>query len=186
MVFLARRFRTGDDAHKSGQSLPYPICPCPVIALCSSEFASAPPVIRIENPGAIAASGAQTVAAPLAVLYAIDALRWRPEYPIVVLSQASRGLIAEEDRDRLWERFGVPVFEYLLSAAGNLVAEECEAHEGLHLSGGCSDLRGTITREPCACGKSTPRLLTLDAIIEESLAVPTLKQEWRNWQTHQT
>jgi hypothetical protein len=153
-----------------GSAFPYPLSPCPPIAVVDRHM----PALH----------DAKTVAAPLRELRGIDTSLWRPEYPLIVLSHVDEGLISEDDRNWLWSKFRVPSFEYLLDRSGRIVARECEAHEGLHFDS--EALHGTILPDDCPCGKSGPRLLTLDAIIEKSVAVPTLTQEWRNWQTHQT
>lgn len=187
MLSLASPLPVTASTPQVDQNLPYPVLPCPPIAVFSARFALNPPAVSLSHPAELSRAGALTAAGPLSVLYEIDPAVWKPEYPVIVLSRVHEGLLSEEDRDQLWDRFGVPVFEYLLDAAGQIVAEECEAHEGLHLRRGVWDeVPGTLTREPCPCGKTTPRLLTLEGIIERSLAVSTLTQEWRNWQTHQT
>jgi hypothetical protein len=157
--------RVGDTA-----AFPYPLSPCPPIAVFGKDTPFLDTV--------------KTVAAPLRALHEIDAKLWHPEYPIVVLSSADDGLMSEDDRDWIWMKFRVPSFEYLLDQDGRIVAKECEAHEGLHFD--TDKLEGVILNDACPCGKPGPRLLTLDAIIEKSVAGSTLTQEWRNWQTHQT
>ena len=109
--------------------LPYPVAPCPSIALFSSDFAAAPPVVRLESVDELPTARVVTVAAPFSFCKLSNAAAWMPEFPVIVLSTNVRGLMAQDDRDFIWDTFGVPVFEYLLDSEGRLVARECEAHE---------------------------------------------------------
>lgn len=63
------------------------------------------------------------------------------------------------DRELLWRAFAVPVFEQRLDGQGRLVAFECEAHDGLHLTG-TARVAALLTGrwERCACGKLGPKL----------------------------
>ncbi len=56
-----------------------------------------------------------------------------PEFAVVVLSNIEDGGLSPRVRNLLWERFGVPVFEWLQTPAGLVIARECEAHDGLHV-----------------------------------------------------
>jgi len=84
--------------------------------------------------------GASAVAAPVSVLRtlatAIEA--GREEIPglrhfVVSFTGGEQGELAEEDRDRFWRVFQVPVFEQRLGFDGRVIASECEAHNGLHI-----------------------------------------------------
>jgi hypothetical protein len=105
------------------------------------------------------------------IMRAIDPACWTPEYPFIVLSTNETGFMSDEDRNYIWETFGMPVFEYLVDTSGRILARECEAHDGLHIEGefGCEELQ--ITSEACACGRPGPRVValsvedTVDAII---------------------
>ena len=55
----------------------------------------------------------------------------------------------------MWDAFGVPVFEQCLGLDNELLAMECEAHDGLHLMGTTSRM-GAETNV-CGCGSSVPR-----------------------------
>jgi hypothetical protein len=187
MFTFVRRFGALSVAQDHGvPRLPYPVTPCPSIGLFSTHFADKLPAVHMASVGDLNAADVLTVAAPLAILRKIDPAVWTPEFPLIVFSRLHRGLLVQRDRDFLWDTFAVPVFEYLLDRNGRLLALECEAHDGLHLSTEDEDLPGNIVREACACGKSTSRLLGTEDIIEESIALSAFKQEWRNWQTHQT
>lgn len=43
------------------------------------------------------------------------------------------GLLSPIERDGLWQRYGVPIFEHLVGMDGELLAWECESHRGLHV-----------------------------------------------------
>src|SRR5207237_314030 len=81
-----------------------------------------------------------------------------PTHAVVVFSGPGNALSAAQ-RDGLWSRFGVPVFEQMVDERGNLLAAECEGHDGLHL---LCDLEaappGVLRRGVCACGVETVRL----------------------------
>jgi phenylacetate-coenzyme A ligase PaaK-like adenylate-forming protein len=104
----------------------------------------------------------------------------------IILKQA---FLSEEARETLWRVFKVPVFGQILGLNGELLAWECEAHEGFHIqpecaafeiSSGQSDsellatslapvqrrairlptgLTGRIEDSSCACGLKSPRLV---------------------------
>ena len=105
-------------------------------------------------PAAIAATPAQ-----------LDALRTTPipslRNAIIALVRPGEPNLTEEDRERLWRAFRVPVFEQRIDESCALLAAECEAHDGLHV-----EAPGIVPREgevletaPCGCGKTTPRLI---------------------------
>ena len=97
------------------------------------------------------------------------------------------GLLSAIERDGLWQRHGVPMFEHLVGMDGELLAWECETHCGLHvveenvifesvegelLLTSLTDLvqptiqmrtgwMAQIEPEPCDCGRSGPRLIGL-------------------------
>jgi hypothetical protein len=108
---------------------------------------------------------------------------------IIAFTGILEGTLTEEDRDRFWRLFEVPVFEQFRGFAGELLAWECEAHQGLHIQEDAAifetdaagdllvsflnnprypvlrlatGLRAQIQQESCPCGSSVPRLLTLE------------------------
>ncbi|MBX5495526.1 MAG: hypothetical protein IRZ15_09345 [Bryobacteraceae bacterium] len=56
-----------------------------------------------------------------------------PRHSLIVFSDLQRGLLREAERELLWNVFEVPIFEQLRGFGGELLAEECDAHCGLHL-----------------------------------------------------
>lgn len=62
-------------------------------------------------------------------------------------------IVGESERNLLWRRFQVPVFVVLADPKGRVVAYECEAQNGLHVS----DATAAETAV-CDCGR--PGLMT--------------------------
>jgi hypothetical protein len=105
---------------------------------------------------------------------------------VVSFTGSDHGELREEDRERFWRVFQVPVFEQRVGFDGRVVAYECEAHDGLHimperaafeetaeselLMTSLTDLRfptlrvstrmaRSIDHECCGCGNAAPRLV---------------------------
>jgi hypothetical protein len=132
---------------------PYPFSPCPPIAVLPPYVTSTPVVDFAKS---------RTLAAPMQAIRALNPAEWSPEYPVIVLSNLRDGLMNDADRDYIWKIFRIPVFEYLLDDNGEILARECEAHEGLHLARALAPSRdAVVTEQPCACGQSGTRLMTL-------------------------
>jgi hypothetical protein len=139
----------------------------------------------------------EALAAPAGVLrhLAQAAARGRPSVPppqnaLVVFTGVNEDEMDDQDRDLFWEVFQVPLFEQYLGFDGQVVAWECEAHEGLHVEEtnavieqspepegelvltSLTDLRrpalrvrtgvaGRIEHSVCECGRKEPRLTGL-------------------------
>jgi len=118
----------------------------------------------------------------------------------VILRQA---FLSDEARDRFWRVFKVPVFGQIFGLSGELLAWECEAHEGYHIEEDravievdhhrgqsellvtslaglrrpairlATGLAGGIEHSVCGCGKSGPRLLNVRRMSPAKLAVAT-------------
>jgi hypothetical protein len=143
-------------------ALVYPIPPAPLTAVLVDGFRSTGNVRVFENgwtkeaanfaPAAVAATPAQLHALP-----PIPSLR---NALIALVRPDERGL-SEDDRESLWRAFRVPVFEQRIDESCNLIAQECEAHDGLHIeSPQASPREGElIETTPCGCGRKTPRLI---------------------------
>lgn len=124
------------------RQLRYPVAPTPRTAVLMPGFLETNQV-RVFPEGltpAVLRFQPQALAAPA------DLLRWaasngvrgrvvlpRLENALVVFTGVPFGCLSEADRDLLWRAFQVPVFEQMLGFDGELLASECEAHEGLHL-----------------------------------------------------
>jgi hypothetical protein len=59
--------------------------------------------------------------------------------------------LSDADRDELWRVFQVPVYMLLVTRDGRVVAWECEAQDGLHITEGGKE-------STCACGRPGAKL----------------------------
>ena len=57
----------------------------------------------------------------------------RAQRGLLVRTGLDEGLLSPIERDGLWLRHGVPMFEHLVGMDGALLAWECETHSGLHV-----------------------------------------------------
>lgn len=111
---------------------------------------------------------------------------------VVVLTSLGGDRLDDNARDRLWDAFGVPVFEQLRCWDGVVIARECEAHAGLHIAPDSvildrdaegeilltllqskrpafksrTGLLGEIVDCECECGSGIPRLQNLVPVCE--------------------
>lgn len=131
--------------------------PAPRTAILNSQFHDAPSLAGFEpgderglirwNPAVVAGS-----------LGDLLAMEFAPPNAVIVFTRPGSPL-TQADRDRLWRRFEVPVFEQIVDGQWRVVAWECEGHEGLHLV--CRAAKappGEIREDMCACGKRVRRL----------------------------
>jgi phenylacetate-coenzyme A ligase PaaK-like adenylate-forming protein len=88
----------------------------------------------------------------------------RPKHSVVALVYDGQEGLTSADRELFWRSFGVPVFEELLGAGNELIAMECDAHDGLHLVGDFKDLKGGTGT--CPCGNPAPRMARYRRIEE--------------------
>ena len=120
----------------------------------------------------------QTLAGPRAELIAVGALRQKRllelkflRYPLVVLSSLSEGPLSQEQHDRLWDLFGLPVYEQIRGFDQRLYGWECDARAGWHLAldeQGAPEIslerleasgwRGDLVKGICACGMQCQRI----------------------------
>ncbi len=79
-------------------------------------------------------------------------------HALVVLERPGWPRLTEEDRNAFWRAFRVPVFEQIIGPSGQLLAGECEAHDGLHIDGpGLRLTLDMVDTSPCPCGRKTAR-----------------------------
>jgi hypothetical protein len=155
----------------AGEPFPYPIPHGPRIAVFATGFAETATVTLAADASELPRLDVQALAAPMEIIREIDPTCWTPEYPLIVLSDDETGLMSEYDRNYIWERFGMPVFEYLIETSGRIIARECEAHDGLHIEEDFSSDNLEITEEACPCGRPGQRIIgpaaidTAEAII---------------------
>ncbi len=82
-------------------------------------------------------------------------------HALVVFTRTGEACLTDEQRDRLWDRFGIPVFEQILDEDGRVAAWECEAHNGFHLAKGAQPASGcSVETGACDCGADSPRMLS--------------------------
>lgn len=149
--------------------LVYPIPPAPPTAILVEGFRSSGNTRVFENgwtedaqnfaPASIAAAPAQ-----------LDALRGTPipslRNALIALVRPGDSRLTEDDRERLWQAFRVPVFEQRIDESGCLLAAECEAHAGLHIEAPDLAPRSgeVLETAPCGCGRTTPRLIAPERV----------------------
>ena len=151
----------------------YPVDPAPrtaVLAGCfrATGFLAKSPIrifaqgwseeVTVFAPGALAATREELMslagAQPPPVL----------THAVIVLERPGQMLPAG-DRERLWRAFRVPVFEQIIGPRGELLAAECEAHDGLHVEAPGMTWDGyRMESAPCGCGRATPRLVAHVAV----------------------
>jgi hypothetical protein len=110
-------------------------------------------------------------------------------HAIVVLTPCGSSPLSDVLRVVLWQSFGVPLFELFVGPDQTLLASECEAHDGWHLEPGVelgafeeelildspgnyglrTSLSGRVIKEPCPCGRETPRLMEIAAVRQRPL-----------------
>ncbi len=103
------------------------------------------------------------------------------DHAIVVVTECGTAPVSDVARVVLWQTFGVPVFEVFTGLDYSVLAAECELHEGWHLepdvrlnmlqgelvldargnAGLRTGLSGRIDAEPCPCGRTTPRVMSV-------------------------
>lgn len=113
--------------------------------------------------------------------------------------------LSDQARDELWRVFGVPVFELFVAGDGVILAQECEAHEGWHVNAQAQFVKlrgeahlilrrlfpdgswtavgigftGAVTRQPCACGRQSERVVNLpvsEPEAQESFALVPIRK----------
>jgi hypothetical protein len=147
----------------------YPIPPAPRTAVLIPGFRSRG-AVRVFADGwsaEVAGFEPQAIAGTLAQMEAIAATEIPVSHALIIVGHWGDERVMAADRQKLWTRFGVPVFEQMVGEDGRLLASECEAHEGLHVRSrvGRAEIArlrtaGEIDDSPCACGRTTPRLIS--------------------------
>jgi hypothetical protein len=152
---------------KKGPVLVYPIPPAPLTAILIEGFRPAGNTRVFADgwsdeaasfaPSCVAATPAQLCALP-----AIPSVR----NALIALVRPNEPALSEDQRTLLWRTFRVPVFEQRIDDACNLLAAECEAHDGLHIESAQAVPREgeVLETTPCGCGRTTPRLTAPERI----------------------
>ena len=148
-------------------TLVYPVPPAPPTAVLQPWFRSRG-LVRVFEGGAygngwnsaVAAFAPSAIAATWPQLEALMPQKVPSlTHALIVLARPGDPLLTRAQRERLWRAFGVPVFEQIVDQRGELLAAECEAHDGLHLELPQFPVKGwSVDSSPCGCGRKTPRL----------------------------
>ena len=142
-----------------GAIFTHPIDPAPRTAILVPGFRESR-LVRVFPQGwneSARRFNAGSIAGPLERLLIVARDGCTVDQAVVVFTYAGGATLAAQDRELLWEAFGVPVFEQHLSVRNRLLATECDAHWGLHVVSGCEGL--PLEDEVCACGNPAPRLI---------------------------
>ncbi len=140
----------------------YPLIPCPRVAVFSRLHVSATSQVQVFAPGTLVdlvKLRFETAAGSPSQLLSLCQTNWEPLMPLAAFTSEDLGFLDAEKRWQLWNRFEIPVYEQWIDYLGEVIAEECDAHDGLHL-------RGTIPTDLlrqeglCACGKTGDRVRT--------------------------
>jgi len=112
-------------------------------------------------------------------IFAIGELRRRQfiplrdlRFPLVVFSALREGPLSSEQYDRLWDLYGLPVYEQIRSVDEDLLGWECPARDGWHLALDAdgepkltlervraAGWHGSRILNRCACGETCLRLI---------------------------
>jgi len=146
----------------------YPMEPAPrtaVLAACFRQPRLRPNYpVRVFPQGwseEVSAFAPAALAAPRQQLMRLAEAERRPVFThaVIVLESPGDPLLSAVERERLWRAFRVPVFEQIIGPDGELLAAECEAHDGLHIETPGLAWEGyRLELAPCGCGRKTPRL----------------------------
>lgn len=138
----------------------YPIPPAPRTAVLSTAFRSRGAIRVFEDPARVPAFEPQAIAGTLAQLESLARLV-NLTHAVIVFREGTEPLLTAAEHDWLWRVFQVPVFEQIVARDGTLYAFECDAHDGLHIESAHFDTGSrTVDLTPCACGRSTARLVS--------------------------
>ena len=152
----------------------YPLVPVPRTAVLAACFRQ--PRFRPNYPiqvfpegwsAEVSAFAPAAIAAPREQLLCLAAADQPPMLTHSLIAFEHRGdpLLAMAEREELWRAFRVPVFEQIIEANGELLAAECEAHDGLHIEApGLSWDGDRLELSVCGCGRKTPRLTAVEAM----------------------
>ncbi len=137
----------------------YPIPPAPRTAVLSAAFRSRGTIRAFGDLAAVPAFEPQAVAGTLPQVESL-AGQVSLTHAVNIFRRESDTPLSDAELDSLWRAFHVPVFEQIVASDGTLIAWECEAHDGLHIAPGVDTGSHAVDTTPCACGRSTARLVS--------------------------
>ncbi|MBV9304279.1 MAG: hypothetical protein JOY62_14325 [Acidobacteriaceae bacterium] len=108
------------------------------------------------------------------------------DHAVFVLTECGDQALLDVSRVVLWQTFGVPVYELLVGKQGDLLASECQAHQGWHIEANAeffirngelraracgghietTGLAGYIETATCACGRAGARVMLEPAPLD--------------------
>jgi hypothetical protein len=163
---IAMKLRIQLRRRKNGALFVHPMDPMPRTAILAPGFQQTK-LTRVFPGGwneAAERFQATSIAGPLEQLHRLVGQDIRPKHSVVAFSYEGQEGLTSADRELFWATFGVPVFEQLLGAGNELIAMECDAHDGLHLVGDFKNLKAGMGM--CPCGNPAPRM-TLPRRIDQ-------------------
>lgn len=143
---------------QNGARFVHPVQPVPRTAILRPGFAESK-LVRVFSSGwteDAARFGPASVAGSVDDLRQVARDGFVLQHSVVVLTTDDKPELSSDDREYLWQTFGVPIFEQQLGPNNELIASECDAHNGLHMAGDFPSLRRD--KNSCACGNPAPRL----------------------------
>jgi hypothetical protein len=126
----------------------------------------------------------RAVAAPVPILrlvaQAVDAgiIKLPNQAAVIAYTGVNHEELSELERDQFWDVFQAPVFEQLLSVEGQVLAMECDAHDGMHLldpHAPLTGLRAHLDTSACGCGNWHPRLRRIERLNLPSPPTPLVR-----------
>jgi len=148
-------------------TLVYPIPPAPRTAVLVAGFRSRGRVRVFARGWCDRARefAPQAVAGTLSQIEELARAGVSLSHAVIVLGRPADPRLTDADRERLWDAFHVPAFEQIIGGDCKLLAAECEAHDGLHVESPLfAPDPDQIDRNPCACGRTAPRLSSPEPI----------------------
>jgi len=142
----------------TGAQFVHPVQPPPRTAILAPGFKGSK-LVKVFDSGwteDVERFAPASIAGPVEELRRVAELGFELRHSVIVLTGSNRQGLSDDDRQFLWESFGVPVFEQQIGPDNELLATECDAHEGLHVAGEFPKLKRD--KHSCACGNPAPRL----------------------------
>jgi hypothetical protein len=142
---------------ESGATFIHPMNPTPRTAILSPGFEQTK-LVRVFPAGwndEAARFNPCSIAGPLEQLRRVAAFGFQLRHSVIAFTYDGPPCLSADDRDFFWDAFGVPAFEEHLGPGNELLAMECEAHAGLHVTSELGNLR--LDRSACGCGNPAPR-----------------------------
>lgn len=118
----------------------------------------------------------EAIAGTRSQLLELDPAPFSLSRAVIALGRPGDRLLTAAERDRLWRSFNVPVFEQIIGLRGQLLAAECEAHDGLHIQETRAETHWSsgdaynVVQSTCSCGSNLPRVFSQKSADQERAA----------------